>query len=56
MNPLPLYAQRREVLGAWLADMVKTGDEPSVVAKAPSPGNGRTTEAAAPGRGPWRAV
>jgi short-subunit dehydrogenase len=30
---LPLYAQRREALGAWLADAVKTGDEPSVVAK-----------------------
>jgi NAD(P)-dependent dehydrogenase (short-subunit alcohol dehydrogenase family) len=33
-EPLPLYAQRREALGAWLADAVKTGDEPTVVARA----------------------
>jgi hypothetical protein len=33
-EPLPLYEQRREALGAWLADAVKTGDESSVVAKA----------------------
>ena len=33
-EPLALYAQRREALGAWLADAVKTGDEPTVVAKA----------------------
>ena len=33
-EPLALYAHGREALGAWLAEAVKTGDEPSVVAKA----------------------
>jgi NAD(P)-dependent dehydrogenase (short-subunit alcohol dehydrogenase family) len=33
-EPLPLYAKRREILDALLADAVQGGDEPSVVGEA----------------------
>src|SRR3954451_5661572 len=33
-EPLPVYARRREVFDAILADAIKGGDEPSVVAEA----------------------
>jgi len=33
-EPLPLYARRREVLDALLAEAIKGGDEPSVVGEA----------------------
>jgi NAD(P)-dependent dehydrogenase (short-subunit alcohol dehydrogenase family) len=33
-EPLPVYAERREVFDALIADAIKGGDEPSVVGKA----------------------
>jgi NAD(P)-dependent dehydrogenase (short-subunit alcohol dehydrogenase family) len=33
-EPLPLYAQRREILDAGLAEALKAGDEPSVAGRA----------------------
>ena len=33
-TPLPLYAQQRKIVDAGLADALKTGDEPSIVAHA----------------------
>jgi hypothetical protein len=33
-EPLPVYAQRREVFDTLMADAIKGGDEPSVVSEA----------------------